>query len=76
MRALVREGEYAQSKSDFVHKLNIALKEANETDYWFDLLFDTGYLEKDLYNSLKSDLEELLKLLVSIIKKTKLNHKM
>lgn len=43
--ALVREAEFAQSKPDFVHKMNIALKEANETAYWLSLLKDTDYLE-------------------------------
>ncbi|NBU82544.1 MAG: four helix bundle protein, partial [Flavobacteriaceae bacterium] len=41
--ANVRESEHAQSKADFIHKLSIALKEANETEYWIDLLFETKY---------------------------------
>ncbi len=43
--ALIRESEQAESKADFIHKLAIALKEANETDYWLDLLHKTEYLE-------------------------------
>jgi len=43
--ALVREAEHAESKKDFIHKLSIALKEANETEYWIDLLIDTNYLD-------------------------------
>ena len=73
--ANIREAEYGQSKADFIHKLSISLKEANETEYWLDLLFDTNYLEEKLYNSLKADIKELLKLLISIIKKSKSNLK-
>ncbi|NPA44461.1 MAG: four helix bundle protein [Chlorobi bacterium] len=71
--ANIREAEYGQSKADFIHKLSISLKEANETEYWLDLLFDTNYLEDKLYNSLKNDIKELLRLLISIIKKSKSN---
>ena len=59
--AMVREAEYAESKADFIHKLNIALKEANETEYWLDILFETQYLDKKLYESLINDVKELLK---------------
>ena len=44
--ALVREAKFTQSKADFVNKMSIALKEANETSYWFDLLHDTNYKMK------------------------------
>ena len=71
--ALVREAEQAESKADFIHKLSIALKEANETDYWLDLLRESFYLEENQYTSIKDDCEELLKLLVSIIKSSKEN---
>ena len=71
--ALVRESEYAESKADFIHKLSIALKEANETEYWLELLSKTNYLNNEQYNSLILDNKELLKLLISIIKSTKLN---
>jgi four helix bundle protein len=69
--ALVRESEQAESKADFIHKLSISLKEANETDYWLDLLYKTNYLEENQHQSLKTDLTELLKLLTSIIKSSK-----
>jgi four helix bundle protein len=69
--ALVREAQHAESNADFVHKLSIALKEANETDYWLLLLYKTGYLTESQYDSLKADIETLLKLLVSIIKSSK-----
>ena len=44
--AMVREAEHSESKADFVHKMSIALKEANETDYWLELLYQSGYLDK------------------------------
>ena len=71
--ALIREAEQAESKADFIHKLAIALKEANETDYWIDLLKATDYLEEKAFNSIKADVVELLKLLISIIKSSKEN---
>ena len=70
--ALVREAEQAESKADFVHKLAIALKEANETEYWLELLQETKYLTPTEFESIHSNLIELLKLLTSIIKSTKL----
>jgi len=69
--ALIREAEFAQSKSDFIHKLSISLKEANETAYWIDLLHDTEYINKKMYNDIKQDIKELISLLVSIIKSSK-----
>ena len=69
--ANVREAEHGQSKEDFIHKLSISLKEANETDYWLDLLFHSGYLEKSQYDDIKLDVDEILRLLVSIVKKSK-----
>ena len=71
--ALVREAEQAESKRDFVHKLAIALKEANETEYWILLLQETGYLNADESESVIKDNKELLKLLTSIINSTKKN---
>jgi len=44
--ALTREAEHAESKADFIHKLSISLKEANETDYWIELLFQTDFFQK------------------------------
>lgn len=69
--ANVRESEYGQSKADFIHKNSIALKEANETDYWLELLFQAGYLEEKVYQSLKQDCEEILKILTAIVKTSK-----
>ncbi|WP_435255378.1 four helix bundle protein [Tenacibaculum sp. A30] len=69
--ALIREAEFAQSKKDFIHKMSIALKEANETLYWLDLLKDTSYLVEDKYRSLHSVCKELVAMLVSSIKTSK-----
>lgn len=69
--ALIREGEQAESKSDFIHKLSISLKEANETDYWIELLYKSDYIIESQYASLTSDLNEILRLLTSIIKSSK-----
>ena len=71
--ALVRESEHAESKVDFVHKLSIALKEANESDYWIELLFKSNYLTEPEYKTLFTDLDEIIRLLVSIIKTSKGN---
>lgn len=65
--ALVREAQQAESKADFVHKMAIALKESNETEYWLLLLDRTDYLTAAAAKSLINDNEELLKLLTSII---------
>lgn len=69
--ANVRESEHAQSKADFIHKLSISLKEANETEYWIDLLFETNYLSEIEFQNIKPKIIELLKLLTSIINTSK-----
>jgi four helix bundle protein len=69
--ANVRESEHGQSKADFIHKISISLKEANETDYWLELLFESGYLEEKMYLSIKQDCEEILKILTAIVKTSK-----
>lgn len=69
--AMVRESEHAESKRDFIHKMAIALKEANETEYWLDLLFEAKYISKVEYEEGSTKIKELLKLLVSIIKTSK-----
>ena len=63
------EAQRGQSKADFAAKMSIALKEAYESDYWLRLLYSTEYIEEKVYNSLKKDNEELIKLLMSICKK-------
>ena len=69
--ANIREAEQAQSRADFINKLNIALKEANETEYWLELLIRTEYITREQYESINNDSTEINKLLISIIKTTK-----
>ena len=73
--ALIREAEHGESKADFLHKMNISLKEANETDYWLLLLHEGQFLNAEEYNMLKNDCLELIRLLASIVKTTKINLK-
>jgi four helix bundle protein len=69
--ANVREAQNAESKSDFAHKLGIAQKEADETNYWLELLYATDYLSEKEFNSVKHDADELLRMLRSAILTTK-----
>ena len=69
--ANTREFKNAQSRMDFLNKLNIALKEADETEYWLDLLHETNYLDDFAYDSLNNDCAEIIKMLTTIIKKLK-----
>ena len=69
--ANVREGQYAQSKKDFISKMNIALKEAGETDYWLDVIHSAGYFNDEEYTSLDADNKELLRMLAAIVKTSK-----
>ena len=71
--ALIREAQYAQSKADFLHKLTIGLKEANETKYWLQILVESGYIDRKMYQSIEPDAEELLKLLIASTKTIKNN---
>ena len=69
--ANVRESKHAQSEADFLSKMSIAYKEADETDYWLDLLRDNGYLNDDQFQSLSHDCDRILKVLTSIVKTMK-----
>lgn len=69
--AMIREAEHAQSRKDFIHKLQISLKEANETMYWLELFFATEYLNRKMFDSIYTDAVELLKMLIASIKTTK-----
>ncbi len=71
--ALVAESKYAQSKADFINKLYVSLKEANETKYWLRLLKDCGYLQEVLTESMINDIEGIIKMLSSSIKTSKEN---
>lgn len=69
--ALVREGEFAQSKPDFINKLSIALKEANETEYWILLLHKAKLMNDELAYSLQAECKELIAMLVASVKTAK-----
>jgi len=69
--ALVKEAEHAQSKADFLNKMNVALKEANETEYWLMLLKDSKYIEEKSFDSIHEENVEIIKLLASIVKSLK-----
>ena len=69
--ANIHEGIQGQSKADFVSKLNIALKEASETSFWLIVLHKVNYLEEKLFESLKKDLDEIIRILIASIKTTK-----
>lgn len=64
--ANIREAQRGQSKPDFYAKLNIALKEAEETAYWLELLHESGFVSLDLFESIYADCQEVIRVLVSI----------
>lgn len=70
--ANVAEAQRGQSKADFVAKMSIALKEANETEYWLKLLYRTEFLTKEQYESMDADIQEILGILVSICRSGKI----
>ena len=69
--ANVREAIQAQSRKDFIAKMQIALKEASETEYWLELLHETDYLNDNEFESIYKECQELLKILITIIKNSK-----
>ena len=69
--ANVKEGVNAQSKADFYAKMYIAYKEANETEYWLELLYESGYIEKKAFISLFADCKEIIRILAAITKTQK-----
>lgn len=71
--ANVKEAVRGQSKADFYAKLNIALKEASETEYWLELLHESDYIDDKSFNDIYSDCQEILKILISITKTQKYN---
>lgn len=71
--ALIREAEHAESRADFIHKLSIALKEANETEYWLELLNQSDYIDLEQFKSIYPKINELNRLLISIVKSSKKN---
>ncbi|MEW6507318.1 MAG: four helix bundle protein [Bacteroidota bacterium] len=71
--ANIAESQEAASKKDFINKLSIALKEARESEYWLKLLKESSILNEKEFFSLMNDCDELIRLLVSILKKSKEN---
>ena len=69
--ANIREAQYAHSKADFIAKMQIALKEANETDYWLELLYRTEYIDKRTYDQLNQVCVSLRAMLVSTVRTAK-----
>lgn len=69
--ANISESQEAESKKDFIHKLSVALKEARETHYWLNLFVHSGIIDDQEFQSLSDDCEQVIKLLVSILKKLK-----
>ena len=69
--ALVREAEFGQSRADFLSKMSISLKEANETEYWLQLLKDTEYINEEQCARLSTDCRELIAMLVATVKTRK-----
>ena len=71
--AMMREAKFAQSRADFVNKASIALKEANETLYWIELLHDSEYIDDKTFESIHNEANEITSILASIVKTTKEN---
>ena len=71
--AMMREAKFAQSRADFVSKTSIALKEANETLYWIELLHDSEYIDSKTFESIHNEANEITSILASIVKTTKEN---
>lgn len=69
--ANIKEALEGQSKKVYLSKMNIALKEASETEYWLELLIETNYIDKEQSISVLNDCKELNKMLISIVKTTK-----
>ncbi len=68
--ANVKEALRGQSKADFGAKMNIALKEANESEYWLELLLETDYISQEGFDSMIDDCKRLIRLLTAIVKTT------
>jgi four helix bundle protein len=72
--AMIREAEFAESKSDFIYKMAVAQKETNEAMYWLELLYAAEYLLKQQFESIYADAIEIMKLVTSSIKTAKVNN--
>jgi four helix bundle protein len=71
--ALIHEAEFAQSKADFINKLSIALKEANEAFYWLNILKESGEITGERYNQAHNLVVEIISMLVASVKTAKRN---
>ncbi len=71
--ANIHEAQYAQGKKDFISKLEIAQKECYETEYWLELLFETGYIQESEYKPIQNDCGAIRRMLISSINTTKSN---
>lgn len=71
--AMVREAKFAQSKADFISKMQIGLKEANETQYWLKLLRSNNYIDEETFNYMYGLVDEVISMLVAIIRTSKIN---
>ncbi len=71
--ANIKEAIQAQSRNDFISKMNISLKEASETEYWLDLLYETSYISEKEFKSIAADCNGINKILISIVKTSKNN---
>lgn len=69
--ANIREAQYAHGKADFISKLQIALKEANETGYWLELLAKTNYINEDYYKCLNTICSDIRVILIASINTAK-----
>lgn len=72
--ANIHEAKYAQSRSDFIHKLEIALKESSETDYWLELIYRKHKISDEIYKSLKNDCGIIRRKLIASITTAKKNY--
>jgi four helix bundle protein len=71
--AMMREAKFAQSRADFINKVSIALKEANETLYWIELLHDSDYIDDKTFESIHNEADEITSILATIVKTSKEN---
>ena len=69
--ANIHEAQYAQGTKDFISKFEISLKEVYETEYWLELLFETGYVEEQTYNPIQNTCGAIRRMLISTIKTIK-----
>lgn len=73
IQALIAEAQYAQSTADFINKMQIALKEANESRNWIKILHETGYFDDNVFNSIYDDINQIVMILSAIVRNAKKN---